>query len=67
MFYVYIISSVNNPEYLYVGRTSNLKKRLTDHNCGNTAHTTKYKPWQLLVYFAFSDELKSIEFEKFLK
>lgn len=67
MYYVYIIKSINYPEYLYVGRTSNLKKRLSDHNCGNSSHTTKYKPWELMLYIAFNDELKSIEFEKFLK
>ncbi len=67
MHYVYIMHSINYPDQIYVGHTNNLKKRLTDHNCGTTAHTEKYKPWKLEVYIAFSDEMKAIEFEKFLK
>lgn len=67
MHYVYIIHSINDPNQVYVGHTKHLKKRLSDHNCGTTAHTEKYMPWTLKVYIAFSDEMKAIEFEKYLK
>ena len=67
MHYVYILRSINSPEQVYVGHTSNLKKRLSDHNCGTTAHTDKYRPWKLVMYLAFEDELKALEFEKYLK
>jgi putative endonuclease len=67
MHYVYILRSINYPDRIYVGHTGNLKKRLSDHNCGTTAHTEKYKPWELVVYLGFENEVKAIEFEKYLK
>lgn len=67
MHYVYILRSINFSNQIYVGHTSNLKKRLSDHNCGTTAHTDKYRPWNLIMYLAFDDELKALEFEKYLK
>ena len=67
MHYVYIIKSINYPDQIYVGHTSNLKKRFSDHNCGTTAHTDKYKPWELILYMGFQDKMKAIEFEKYLK
>ena len=53
MYYVYIIRSINFPDQIYVGCTSNLKKRFSNHNAGTTPHTEKYRPWKLEVYFAF--------------
>jgi predicted GIY-YIG superfamily endonuclease len=67
MHYVYLIKSLQFPDQIYVGHTNDLKKRLSNHNCGTTPHTQKYKPWKLVVYLAFDDELKAIEFEKYLK
>lgn len=67
MYYVYIIRSINHPAQIYVGHTINLRKRLSNHNCGTTEHTAKYKPWELVMYLAFSSEIKAIEFEKYLK
>ncbi|MBN1596709.1 MAG: GIY-YIG nuclease family protein [Bacteroidales bacterium] len=46
MFYVYaIISKVNNR--IYVGMTSNIDKRLHEHNTGRTRSTKHYRPWVL--------------------
>ncbi len=67
MYYVYIIRSINYPDQIYVGHTSNLKKRLSNHNCGTTFHTDKYRPWDLVVFLGFKEEIKAIEFEKYLK
>ncbi len=67
MHYVYILRSVNFRNQIYIGVTVNLKKRLSDHNCGNSAHTSKYKPWELNSYHAFSNENTAIAFEKYLK
>ncbi|MFC1894811.1 GIY-YIG nuclease family protein [Candidatus Dependentiae bacterium] len=67
MHYVYIIKSINNPDKIYVGCTQNLKKRLSNHNCGTTPHTSKYKPWKLIMYLAFNKKEKAIDFEKYLK
>jgi putative endonuclease len=67
MYFVYIIRSINNPDKIYVGKTSNLKKRLSNHNCGTTPHTEKFKRWELVVYIYFKDEIKAIAFEQYLK
>lgn len=50
MKYVYILRSLKFPEQIYVGVTTDLSKRLSDHNSGKCKHTTKYKPWNI-VYF----------------
>ncbi len=67
MFYVYLIKSLSCPEQRYVGVTDDLQKRLHDHNAGYSVHTSKYKPWQLINYFAFNSKDAAIEFEKYLK
>src|SRR3984957_934332 len=67
MWYVYILRSINNPDQEYVGATADLKRRLSDHNAGKSAHTAKFKPWQLTWYCAFPDKYKALAFEKYLK
>jgi predicted GIY-YIG superfamily endonuclease len=40
---------------------------LVKHNVGEVPHTSKYRPWRLKTYIAFSDETRAIAFEKYLK
>ena len=42
-------------------------KSLTTHNEGKSPHTSKFKPWKLVTYIAFSNTEKALEFEKDLK
>jgi len=67
MYYVYIIRSKLFPSIRYVGCTSNIKKRIYDHNSGTTAYTSKYLPWELVMYVAFNEKLKAYAFEQYLK
>jgi len=67
MYYVYLLQSEAGREHRYVGRTSDLKQRLSDHNAGKSPHTSKYPPWKLITYLAFSDEQKAKAFEHYLK
>jgi putative endonuclease len=67
MHYIYLIKSTSHPNQRYIGITSDLKNRLTAHNEGRSAHTSKYKPWVLITYLAFSKESKAVEFERYLK
>jgi len=67
MHYVYIIRSVNFPNQEYTGITADIKQRLTDHNAGNSKHTSKFAPWELVWYCSFSNKYKALEFEKYLK
>ena len=67
MHYVYLIQSVASPNQTYIGLTNNLKSRLNKHNEGGSPHTSKYKPWKLVTYLAFSTREQAAEFETYLK
>ncbi len=67
MKYVYLIQSIPFPDQRYIGVTSDLKNRLAAHNEGRSPHTSKYKPWKLISYVAFSNDEKALEFERYLK
>jgi len=67
MEYVYILRSVNPPERFYVGITGDLKERIRRHNAKEVSHTSKYAPWTLKTYVAFSNEAQAFAFEKYLK
>ena len=65
--YVYIIRSVLKPAESYVGLTSDLKKKLNEHNSGKSPHTSKFKLWIYENAFWFKSKEKAIAFEKYLK
>ena len=67
MYYVYLLESVASPDQRYVGLSSDLKQQFAEHNAGKSPHTAKYKPWRLMTYVAFSNRIKAIEFERYLK
>ena len=67
MHYVYLLESVSAPGQRYVGVTSDIKRRIADHNAGKSSHTSKYAPWKLVTYVAFSDRQKAEAFERYLK
>ena len=67
MKYVYLIRSKSHPKQSYIGITSDLKKRLMVHNSGGSTHTSKFKPWKLVTYGAFSEDSKALAFECYLK
>ncbi|MCK1652293.1 GIY-YIG nuclease family protein [Bradyrhizobium sp. 149] len=67
MHYVYLLESGALGGQRYVGLTTDLKKRLADHNAGKSPHTSKYMPWRLVTYVAFSDIEKARAFERYLK
>ena len=51
----------------YVGITTDLKRRIAEHNSGKSSHRSKSHPWRLVTYVAFSDESKAAAFERYLK
>jgi predicted GIY-YIG superfamily endonuclease len=67
MYYVYLLRSIPNPDQTYIGFTENLKTRLAAHNNGQSHHTAKFKPWELITYLAFKNKSTAIAFEKYLK
>ncbi len=65
MHYAYLIESLLDERRRYVGSTSDLKQRLQDHNAGKSPHTSKFRPWRLVTYIAFSDREKAEDFERY--
>jgi putative endonuclease len=55
MYYVYLLRSKTS-DNLYFGYTSDLKKRLEQHNKGLSLSTKKDAPWELVYYEAFKDQ-----------
>jgi predicted GIY-YIG superfamily endonuclease len=66
MHFVYILESECGAHF-YVGFTRDVDTRLKKHNDGAVPHTSKFRPWKVRTYVAFSDELKALAFEKYLK
>ena len=67
MRYVYILESLSEADRFYVGITGDLKARLKTHNDGRVAHTSKFVPWRIKTYLAFSNEAQAFQFERYLK
>ncbi|HEU0146979.1 MAG TPA: GIY-YIG nuclease family protein [Bradyrhizobium sp.] len=61
-----ILESLDN-EHFYVGITDDVPARLIKHNAGEVPHTSKYRPWRIKTYIAFSDEKQAFAFERYLK
>ena len=66
MFIVYILKSQIKERY-YIGCTSNLKRRILEHNSGKTRSTKAYMPWQLVYEEYFSSEQQAFIREKEIK
>ena len=67
MIYVYLVESLSGNGQRYVGMTSDLRRRLEEHDAGKSSHTSKFRPWRLVTYVAFSDRIKAEAFEGYLK
>jgi putative endonuclease len=66
MHYVYLIKSLKK-NFLYVGSTSDLKKRFEQHNSGKTISTRFYAPFKLVYYEAYRSKKDALVREKRLK
>jgi putative endonuclease len=66
MKYVYILESLNGLHF-YVGIADDVPARLLKHNAGEVPHTSKYRPWRVRTYIAFTDENLAFAFERYLK
>jgi len=65
--YVYILESERDRHHFYIGRTDDLRERLTKHNAGGVPHTSKFRPWRIKTAVAFTNEQRANEFERYLK
>ena len=64
--FVYVLRSLKDGRF-YVGMTTDLDRRILEHNNGKTKSTKGYRPWELF----FSEELETRDLarkrEKYLK
>lgn len=52
MYYVYALKSLRNSD-LYIGYSTDLKRRYSDHNKGLVKSTKPNLPWKLVYYEAY--------------
>jgi len=50
----------HNPTCYYIGRTSNLRARLNEHNQGRCRHTNRSTPWRVIVVVTFANEQRCL-------
>ena len=67
MWYVYLLESEASGGERYIGLTSDLKRRIAEHNSGKSSHTSKFMPWRIVTYVAFSSQAKATSFERYIK
>ena len=66
MFYIYILQSLKNKS-LYIGYTTDLKKRFNEHNRGESLATKPFRPYRLIFYEAFIHKKDAKNRELYLK
>jgi len=64
--YVYILKS-NNTERFYTGCTSNLLRRLKEHNSYKVRSTKSYAPWNIVYTESFESKSDAFRREKEIK
>ena len=67
MYWIYVLESKNDKNW-YIGYTSNLKKRLVEHQSGYGSQTTKKKSdWKLIYCEGYLNKKDAEGRERFLK
>ncbi|HEY3932502.1 MAG TPA: GIY-YIG nuclease family protein [Verrucomicrobiae bacterium] len=66
MFYVYILQSESD-DGLYIGFSTDLRRRLKEHQAGKSFATSYRLPWRLIYYEAYLEEADALGREKYLK
>jgi len=66
VFYTYVLISKRDGSF-YIGSTTNLQRRLLEHNSGKSPYTSKKKPWDIFYFEEFNTKRESLQREKFLK
>jgi putative endonuclease len=66
MYYVYVLHSLTD-EGLYIGFTGDLRRRLKEHQGGESFATSFRGPWKLIYYEAYLQQADAEGRERFLK
>ena len=67
MYWTYLLENQNDKSW-YIGYTSNLKQRITDHQAGMGSKTTSQKDnWKLIYCEGYVDKEDAMGRERYLK
>jgi len=66
MWWIYLIQSKRDKS-IYIGLTKNIKRRLREHNSGQTFSTRKKRPWELIYCEIYKSSKDAERREKALK
>lgn len=66
MYYVYVLQSELDSG-LYIGFSIDLKRRLAEHEAGDSQATKHRRPWRLIYYEAYQERRDAEGRERFLK
>lgn len=66
MYYVNVLHSLTD-HGLYIGSTSDLRRRFRQHQEGASSSTVGRRPWRLIYYEAYMEESDALGRERFLK
>ena len=65
-YFVYVLQSEIDGR-LYKGQTSNIDKRIIEHNTGKTKSTKGFMPWKLVYLEIFDSRSEAVLREKYFK
>ena len=66
-YYVYVLQSVDYPDQIYVGYTTDIDRRLEEHNDGRSSSTKPYIPWELVFFEGYKYRWKAKQREQYFK
>lgn len=65
-YYVYVLKSIKVDRH-YVGFSTNVNRRLRQHNAGKNKSTKPYRPYELLFFESYVSKEEALNREKFFK
>ena len=66
MYFVYLLQSEMDGSF-YVGYSTDITRRLQEHNEGESRYTSKKRPWKLAYVESFNSKREALIRERFLK
>jgi putative endonuclease len=65
-YYVYILESLQDGSF-YIGFSTDVNRRLDEHNSGESKYTRTKVPWKVVYIEEHESKMKALKREKFLK